>query len=214
MIMSLQSPQMMQFAVVVTSILVMVVLGICAFRLVRRGLHLLEDNGYLSESTRLVLHGVLRWVITVAVVLLSLQQVGVKVISLWTGLLTISAMIAVGFIAMWSVLSNLLCALLLVIFAPFRIGDEIEIIEATGGRGLRGKVVNLNILYTSVQEVTEDGVHDGITHVPNNIFFQKTIRQWQGHHTSSLEMALFGKRDSENVRPCEEGNALGKVDPA
>jgi len=135
--------------------------------------------------------------IIIAVIVLGLQQVGVRVISLWTGLLTIAAMIAVGFIAMWSVLSNLLCALLLVIFAPFRIGDEIEIIEATGGSGLRGKVVDLNILYTTLQEVTEAGVHNGVTHVPNNIFFQKTVRLWQGAQTTSLETALF--RKSEEV---------------
>jgi small-conductance mechanosensitive channel len=205
--MSWQSPQMMQVAFVVASILIMVVLGMFALRLTRRSLRFLEDQGYVSESTCLVLQGVIRWVIIIAVVLLSLQQIGVRVISLWTGLLTISAMVAVGFIAMWSVLSNLLCALLLVIFAPFRIGDEIEIIEATGGRGLRGKVVNLNIIYTTVQEVMEEGVHDGVTHVPNNIFFQKTIRQWQGPQTTSLEMALFGKNKPENVTPGKQENA-------
>jgi small-conductance mechanosensitive channel len=199
MAMSLQSPQVMRFAFIVASILVIVGLGLCAARLSRRSLRLLEADGYISESTRLVLQGVLRWGIIVAVILLSLQQAGVRVVSLWTGLLTLSAMVAVGFIAMWSVLSNLLCALLLVVFAPFRIGDEIEIIEATGGIGLRGKVVNLNVLYTSLQEVAESGIHAGVTHVPNNIFFQKTIRLWRGTRTTSLEGALFGKRDTERA---------------
>lgn len=200
-----QSPQIMQFAFVVTSVLVIIVLGIFASRLSRRSLRLLEARGYLSESTYLLLQGAMRWMIIVVVVLLGLQQVGVRVMSLWTGLLTISAMVAVGFIAMWSVLSNLLCAVLLVLFAPFRIGDEIEIVEATGGRGLRGKVMNLNILYVSLQEeVAEEGVHAGVTHVPNNIFFQKTIRLWRGAQTTSLETALFGNRDAENVAPAEE----------
>ena len=93
------------------------------------------------------------------------------------------------------------------IFTPFRIGDEIEIIEATGGSGLRGKVVNLNILYTSLQEMAEDGGPNGVIHVPNNIFFQKAIRLWQGTQTTSLETALFGdKGDSQDVTPSEEGD--------
>jgi len=204
--MSLQTPQMTHYIFVVASLLVIVVLGICALRLTRRSLRLLEEKGYLSEPVYVLLQGIARWVIIIVVVLLGFQQVGVRVMSLWTGLLTISAMVAVGFIAIWSVLSNLLCAVLLVIFAPFRIGDEIEIIEATGGSGLRGQVVNLNVLYTSLQEAGEEGVHNGVTHVPNNIFFQKTIRRWRGTQTTSLEATLFGRSDAENPTPSEEGN--------
>ena len=191
--MAWQSSQIAQFIFIVASLLVIVGLGVAALRLSKRSLRHLEEQGHLSKTTHHLLQGVLRWVIVIASIVLGLQQVGVRVISLWTGLLTIAAMVAVGFIAMWSVLSNLLCALLLVIFAPFRIGDEIEIIEATGGSGLRGKVVDLNILYTTLQEVTEAGVHHGVTHVPNNIFFQKTVRLWQGAQTTSLETALFRK---------------------
>lgn len=194
--MSLSAPQLIQYAFVILSIAMIVGLGIFSLRLARRSLCLLEEKGYISASVHLLLRGMIRWIILVAVIVVALQQLGVRVISLWTGLLTVSAMVAVGFIAMWSVLSNLLCAVLLVVFAPFRIGDEIEIIEATGGEGLRGKVVNLNILYTSLQEVGEEDVHAGVTHVPNNIFFQKTIRLWQGTQTTSLEMALFGKNAS------------------
>ena len=204
--MSLQSPQMMQFTFVVASMLVILGLGLFALRMTKRSLHLFVEKGYLSESTRLLLQGVMRWGIIVVVILLGLQQAGVRIMNLWTGLLAIAAMIGVGFIAMWSVLSNLLCALLLVVFAPFRIGDEIEIIEATGGSGLRGKVVNLNILYTSLQEISASGVHDGVTHVPNNIFFQKTIRLWRGTQTTSLEKALFGTSDADNVTPDGAGS--------
>ena len=111
--MSLSTSQMAQYAFVMASMFVIVVLGIFALRLTRRSLHFLEDQGYLSESVHVLLQGVARWVIIVVVILLGLQQLGVRVISLWTGLLTVSAMVAVGFIAMWSVLSNLLCAILL-----------------------------------------------------------------------------------------------------
>ena len=193
--MAWQSSHIAQIIFIVASLLVIVGLGVVALRLSKRSLRHLEEEGHLSETTHHLLQGVMRWVIIIAIIVLGLQQVGVRVISLWTGLLTIAAMVAVGFIAMWSVLSNLLCALLLVIFAPFRIGDEIEIIEATGGSGLRGKVVDLNIFYTTLQEVTEAGVHNGVTHVPNNIFFQKTVRLWQGAQTTSLETALFRKSE-------------------
>lgn len=179
------------YGLIGVSIAVIVLLGILAHAIVRRTLHNLSRRQYLSDPLHIMLRGVLWWVIVVIVVLMSLQQAGVRVAGLWAGLLTIAGMVTIGFIAVWSVLSNILCALLLIVFAPFRIGDEIEIIEATGGKGLRGKVVNLNILYTSIQEENNQEAHDSITNIPNNIFFQKTIRQWPGSHTTSLDSTLF-----------------------
>jgi small-conductance mechanosensitive channel len=178
------------------SIVVIIVLGLIAQALVRRMLHTLAGRNYLSEALHVMLRGIAWWTIVIVVVLVSLQQLGVEVFGLWAGLLTVAGMVTIGFIAVWSVLSNILCAVLLIVFAPFRIGDDIEIIEATGGKGLRGTVVNLNILYTSLREATEEGTRAGVTHVPNNIFFQKTIRQWQGTNTTSLEANLFKQSTS------------------
>ena len=58
--------------------------------------------------------------------LLILQQIGVSMNSVWAVLSAVVAMIAIGFVAVWSVLSNLLCTVMLLIFQPFRVGDEIE----------------------------------------------------------------------------------------
>jgi small-conductance mechanosensitive channel len=133
----------------------------------------------------------LRWGVLVIIVLLCLQQVGLRIAALWAGLLSVMALIAIGFIAAWSVLSNILCSILLIVFDLFRLGDEIEIIEATGGKGLRGTVVDLNILYTSIQETHDEEASDAITHVPNNLFFQKTTRRWRGKNTRRLELSLL-----------------------
>jgi small-conductance mechanosensitive channel len=183
--------QIVFYTLVLVSILVIIALGMLANFLVRRSLRQLVRRQYISEPLSLFLQGLVRWVIMVAVVLVALQQLGVRLIGIWAGLLTVAGMVAIGFIAVWSVLSNILCSVLLIIFAPFRIGDDIEIVEATGGKGLRGRVVNLNILYTSLQESPEGEADSGVTYVPNNIFFQKTLRRWRGTDTSSLDTSLF-----------------------
>lgn len=183
--------QIVTYALVLVSILVIIALGMLANFLVRRSLRQLVRRQYVSEPLSTFLQGLARWVIVIAVILVALQQLGVRLIGVWAGLLTVAGMVAIGFIAVWSVLSNILCSVLLIIFAPFRIGDDIEIIEATGGQGLRGRVVNLNILYTSLQENMEDGADNGVTYVPNNIFFQKTLRRWRGTNTTSLDTSLF-----------------------
>lgn len=180
-----------QYGLLAIKIIAIVILGFVAQSLIRRSLNKLLQKQFLTEPLHVMLRGIAWWAILIVVILMVLQQLGVQVVGLWAGLLTVAGMVTIGFIAVWSVLSNILCAVLLVILAPFRIGDEIEIIEATGGNGLRGKVVNLNILFTSLQEMTDAGPRDGVTHVPNNLFFQKTIRQWQGTDTTSLDTQLF-----------------------
>jgi small-conductance mechanosensitive channel len=108
----------------------------------------LVENESLPQPLRPVLQGTVRWL--VVVVLTCLQQTGSRVATFWTALVSVTALGAVGFIAVCSVLSNMLCSVLLVVFDLFRIGEEIEVIEATGGKGPRGTVVNLNVLYTSL----------------------------------------------------------------
>ena len=86
----------------------------------------------------------------IAVVIAALQQTGIKIANILTVLLTVAGMIAIGFIAVWSILSNILCSMMLVLFRNFDMGDEVEIVEPIGGVGLKGKVVGFNIMFTNV----------------------------------------------------------------
>jgi small-conductance mechanosensitive channel len=171
------------YGLIALKMLIVIVVGVCAHFLLQRSLDVLVHKRSLSEPLAVPLRGVVRGSVVLVVILVCLQLIGVRVTSLWAGLLTFAAMVAGGFVALSSVLSNLLCTALLLIFAPFRIGDEIEIIEATGGQqGLRGRVVNLNILYTTIERQARDRAGGGVVYVPNTLFFQKTIRRWGGIH--------------------------------
>ena len=89
--------------------------------------------------------------------------------SLWTMLGAVAALIAVGFVAVWSVLSNISCTVLILFFRPFEIGDELEFTDPSG---LRGKVVNLNFAYTTLRD--DEG---RLVQVPNNLFFQRIVKR-------------------------------------
>ncbi len=184
------------------SIVVIVTLGVLTYYLVRRGINTLHNNHYISHAAQGILQIILRWSLLVLVVLLSLQQIGVEITAISAGLSAMLVVIGVGLVAVWSVFSNVLCSLLLLLFRPFRIGDEIEITEATGGAGLRGRVINLNLLFTFLEEEAEENntVRRAVVQVPNNIFFQKTIRRWPGISTESLEKYMFKEHRPEMVR--------------
>jgi small-conductance mechanosensitive channel len=98
------------------------------------------------------------------------------------------ALVAIGFFAVWSVLSNLLCALMLVVVKPFRVGDSIEVC----GDGLKGKVIDLNFAFVTLRE--EEGA---LIRVPNNQFFQKSIRCEAGEERTDLAEQLTADQPKE-----------------
>src|SRR5690606_33141108 len=114
------------------------------------------------------------FLITAAAVLLALEQLGVSATVLWTAFTGFVAVGAIAFFAAWSVLSNVFCTLLIVMTRPFRLYDEIEILENGEKPGLRGQVVDLNLIYTTLRERASEGTQaDSVLQVPNSLFFQR-----------------------------------------
>ncbi|MBL9191973.1 MAG: mechanosensitive ion channel [Opitutaceae bacterium] len=95
---------------------------------------------------------------------------------------TVLGLVAIGFVAVWSVLSNFLCAFVLVLFKPFSVGDEVEL---TGGEGVKGKVIDLSLIFTTLEVSPEETVL-----VPNNTFFQRSFKRRVGAVTIGLDHQL------------------------
>jgi len=119
-------------------------------------------------------------VLYVSALVLILQRMGVSGSVLWTALTGFIAVAAVAFFAAWSVLSNIFCALLIVTTRPFRLHDVIELLEDGEKPGLKGRVVDINFVYTTLQEADRDGGygHGALLQIPNTQFFQKVTRRW------------------------------------
>lgn len=120
-----------------------------------------------------IAYKVIRYVIGVFYFLFLLEYFGATINLIWTILYSSLAMLAIGFVAYWSILSNILAALFLVITHSFRIGETIEL-EHHGVLVL-GKVVNISIFFTTIVENKKRRTIE--VHIPNNVFFQVIIKQ-------------------------------------
>lgn len=169
----------------IAGILIVIILAFACYFLLKRALLTLHKNKQITDGVFKTTKSISFWIISLLSILFVLQQLGVQVSSIISSLLAVSAMIAVGFIAVWSVLSNLLCSILLVIFRPFQVDDEIEITEPVGGSCLRGKVLKFNVMYTTLLENV--GGIEAITNIPNNVFFQKATRRLNGIQAGSSD---------------------------
>lgn len=148
-------------------------------RLVARGLARLGSRYPLPPELLLPMRGGIRWFIMGGALIMVLERVGVSATVIWTAFSGFVAVAAVAFFAIWSVLSNLLCAVLIMTVGPFRLGDLVELVESYDKPIVKGRVIDINLLYTTLEEVSENGA-GAIVQVPNSLFFQKVLRRWRG----------------------------------
>jgi small-conductance mechanosensitive channel len=150
-------------------------------RLVRAMVRRLMVHRGLPPEMATVLRRVSATLLGCAALLLVLERLGVSGTVLWTAFTGFAAVGAVAFFAAWSVLSNIFCTVLIFTSRPFRLQDHIEVLENGDKPGFKGRVVDINLIYTTLQEVGADAGDAGsVLQVPNSLFFQRTVRRWRG----------------------------------
>lgn len=184
--------------------LVVVGLAVLAVRLLSRGMKVIDRNEWLPPTVKVLAHGFLRWSIYVAVFLYILDLLGFPAKSLWAGLLSVALLVAVAFVAMWSVLSNILSAVLLLTFSRARIGDIVELKDTKQEEvGVRGKIVDINLFFVTMEELfVDEKISDqpAMIQIPCHLFFYRVTRCWAGAKTQPLMVAF---RDEDKPQESE-----------
>jgi small-conductance mechanosensitive channel len=99
--------------------------------------------------------------------MLMLEIWGVSVGGLWTLLASAAAIVGVGFLATWTMISNVTASFFLAFWRPFHLGDKIEMLP----ENLSGRVIDRNLMFVVVRE--DSGA---VIQIPNNLFFQKMFK--------------------------------------
>ena len=138
-----------------------------ALRLGRRGFVLLRDRSHMDNELAGILQRVLRWGVII-LTLLAVCQVWGVLGNVWAAATATVTLVAIGFVAVWSVLSNVLCSLILMAGRPFRVGDRLRFPPDD----IEGTVVAVTLVSTRLR--TDDGDE---LQIPNNLFFQRIIQR-------------------------------------
>lgn len=146
-----------------------------ALALIRR----LSAKAVIPPEIVIGVRRVTTFLITAAAVLMILEGLGVSATVLWTAFTGFAAVAAVAFFAAWSVLSNIFCTFLIVMTRPFRLHDTVELLESGDKPGLKGQVIDVNVIYTTLKEAAPDGEPGTVLRVPNALFFQRVLRRWE-----------------------------------
>ncbi|HEX7988770.1 MAG TPA: mechanosensitive ion channel family protein [Stenotrophomonas sp.] len=167
------------------SILLILVVAWLLRLLTRRLLARLGRHYTLPAQIEMAIRRLSNFVIGTVALVAILQALHVQASVLWTAFTGFAAVGAVAFFAAWSVLSNIFCTFLIFTTRPFRLGDQIELLENGEKPGLKGVVTDINLIYTTLHEV--GGPVDGtLMQIPNSLFFQRGLRRWRGGDSSTI----------------------------
>ncbi len=123
--------------------------------------------GKLPEKTKIVKE-ILKIIILIILALILINIWGFEIQNVWIISASILTLIGVGFIASWSLLCNIIAALLIFFTRTFKIGDYIIIIPDN----VEGKVSDMGSMFTSLKEENGNEIK-----IPNSLFFQKIIKK-------------------------------------
>lgn len=171
-----------------------IALIIFAAQLLRWLLRRLLRKSILPPTVRMLLRRTSSILIFGVAGLMVLDVLGVSATVLWAAFTSFAAVGAVAFFAAWSVLSNIFCSFLILATRAVRVGDLVELLENGEKPGLRGRVVSVNLIYTTLRE-TDGGTTSTMLQVPNSHFFQRTVRRWRGQ-LPPLPADLGGKDEA------------------
>jgi small-conductance mechanosensitive channel len=182
------------------SAILIIVVAVVLNLVLGRALSLIGRRTSFTEQEMRPVRRAIKWIITVAALVFVFGAFGLNVGGMWGILSTVLAMVAIGFVAVWSVLSNTLCTLIIMVFRPFAIGDDVEFPQDA----IKGRVIDLNVFFTTLD--AGDGT---VMQVPNNLFFQKVIRRRHAAAAVSPATHLRMKQpDAPEVLPQPEAPRL------
>jgi small-conductance mechanosensitive channel len=103
------------------------------------------------------------WLLVI-ILLLTIWGVDLDNIALYLG--SFITLVAIGFFAVWSMLSNIIAGFFIYLFNPFKIGSKLRLYDPEAV----ATVKNINLMFTELED------EEGIFSLPNNLFFQRVIK--------------------------------------
>ncbi len=93
-------------------------------------------------------------------------EISIKGLSIYFA--SIFTVVGVALFATWSIISNITASIILFFFFPYRIGQDIKIMD--GDNSVEGKIIDITLFYINIK-----GTDNKMYSYPNNLAIQKPI---------------------------------------
>ncbi len=129
----------------------------------------IQTRPQLADATVLGVIRVATGVIWLIALLSILDAWGIALAGLWGVLVSAIAVIGVGFLATWAMISNFTASFFLAIWRPFRLGDTIVLLP----ENTTGRVIGRNLMFTVISE------QDGSGQRAQQLLFSEDVQSFE-----------------------------------
>ena len=137
-----------------------------------RALLLVARRTHLTALDVLPVKQILQWLTRLIAAILILSVFGFEIGGIWAMLSTILGLVAIGFVAVWSLISHITATVLILFLRPFQMGDDLEF----PGEPVSGRAVDINFFFTTLVD------HEGTYHqIPSEIDEVHLFRTEKSH---------------------------------
>jgi len=147
--------------------IVVIIIALIIQVIIRKSIKRLVSKKDIEQSRAVFIKRISKSVLIFITLFILISIWGVDTDNLWVFITSMLGILAVSFIAVWSILSNIVSALFIFISDPFKIGDNIEIIP----ENIKGKVKDITLMYVVLEDEASNTIR-----IPNNFMFQKIIK--------------------------------------
>lgn len=147
--------------------IVIIIIGAIVTRIINH--FIFRKNFFKSTITKTKSHSAKKAIDVITVCLF-----GFLILSVWVNdplsfIWGLIGVVAIGFFAVWSILSNIVAGLLIMISQPFTVDDHITILP----EDISGKVLDYTYLFIKLLDEEKNTTYI----IPNNMIFQKIIKK-------------------------------------
>jgi small-conductance mechanosensitive channel len=122
----------------------------------------------VKRGRKLVIQKIKTAVIFVFAALIIVYIWGLEVENIWIFVTGLLGLVAIGFFAVWSILSNVFAGVVIFFTQPFKIDDRIRVLPDE----ITGTVTDITLFFVKIK--TDPG---GLVSIPSNLIFQRMIER-------------------------------------
>ncbi len=120
----------------------------------------------VGKRTEVLTRKALAWITALVAALIIVLLWGGSLENFWISLTSIIAVVAIGFFAVWSILSNVVAGVILLVSRHINVEDQVELMPD----GVKGRIKDISLMF-----VTLESGGDKIQ-VPNNLMLQRMVK--------------------------------------
>ncbi|MBU1078662.1 MAG: mechanosensitive ion channel family protein [Spirochaetes bacterium] len=141
--------------------------AIILYKIIQKAISARIEKKHLRKQEGLLIIKTGKWSISLVCIFAFVFIWEGNIQNFWVGITGFFGIVAIGFFAVWSILSNIVSGIVLLLIKSIQIGDEIQIIP----ENITGRIENITLFHVVLIDNKKRS-----TLIPNNLFIQKIVK--------------------------------------